>query len=141
MNPKTILVITAVSAVVMLGSFLISVLAFSKARRLARAGYALEGDFEKSMAEFSRDLDTLSQKLGEQARKIAWLEGRARPGRVEQPMADEMVTAAYSKPNITERRHRVLSLARRGQDVRTIAQTLGMPHGEVELMINLLKAA
>jgi hypothetical protein len=93
------------------------------------------------MAEFSRDLDTLSRKLGEQARKIAWLEARARSGRNEAPVVDELVTAAYSKPNITERRHRVLSLARRGQDVRTIAQTLGMPHGEVELMLNLLKAA
>jgi hypothetical protein len=139
MHPQ-ILVITAGAATVTLISFLISIVALGKIRRLARAGYALESDFETSQAEFSRDLDTLSRKAGEQGRRIAWLEARARGGR-EQPVAVEMVTGANSKPNMTERRHRVRSLARRGQDAQTIAHTLGMPYGEVELMINLLKAA
>jgi hypothetical protein len=141
MNPQTVLTITAGSAMISLISILTSVVAFGKVRRLARAGHALESDFENSLAEYSRDLDTLSRKAGEQGRRIAWLETRARTGRHEQPAAPEMVTGANPKPNITERRHRVLSLARRGQDAHTIAQTLGMPHGEVELMINLLKAA
>ena len=122
-------------------SILTSMVALRKARRLSRAGYALEGDFENSQAEFSRDLDTLSRKTGEQARRIAWLETRYRSGRDEQPVVAEMVSGVNPKPNITERRHRVLSLARRGQDAQTIARTLGMPHGEVELMMNLLKAA
>ena len=141
MNPQTILIVTAGSVMVTLVSFLTGIVALGKARRLARAGYALEGDFENSLAEFSRDLDTLSQKAGEQARKIAWLETRARSGRNDLPVVAEMVTGTNPKPNITERRHRVLSLARRGQDAQTIARTLGMPDGEVELMINLLKAA
>jgi hypothetical protein len=122
-------------------SLFASMVALRKAKRLARAGYALEGDFETSLSDFSRDLDTLSRKSGEQGRRIAWLETSARSGRNEQPAVAEMVTGATPKPNITERRHRVRSLARRGQDAQTIAQTLGMPHGEVELMINLLKAA
>jgi low affinity Fe/Cu permease len=139
MHPQ-ILIITAGAAMVTLMSFLISIIALGKVRRLARAGYALESDFENSQEEFSRDLDTLSRRAGEQGRRIAWLETRARTGR-EQPVAAEMVIGATSKPNMTERRHRVRSLARRGQDALTIAQTLGMPYGEVELMINLLKAA
>lgn len=121
-------------------SFLTSMVVLRKARRLRRVSYALETDFEHSLSEFSRDLDTLSRKTGEQSRRIAWLETRARTGH-EQPVAVEMASGANSKPNITERRHRVRSLARRGQDALTIAQTLGMPYGEVELMINLLKAA
>jgi DNA-binding NarL/FixJ family response regulator len=141
MNPQTILIITAGSVAVTLMSILTSIIALGKARRLARAGYVLEGEFENSLSEFSRDLDTLSRKAGEQSRRIAWLETRTRTGRTEQPVIPEMVTGTNPKPNITERRHRVLSLARRGQDVETIARTLGMPHGEVELMINLLKAA
>ena len=141
MHPQTVLIITAGAAMLTLMSFLISMKALGKARRLARAGYALESDFEKAQAEFSRDLDTLSRRAGEQGRRIAWLETRARTGRNEQPVAAEMVNGANSKPNITERRHRVRSLAKRGQDAQTIAQTLGMPYGEVELMINLLKAA
>jgi DNA-binding NarL/FixJ family response regulator len=141
MQPKTILIIAAGSVTVTLVSFLISIVALGKARRLARAGYALEGDFENSTAALSREIDTLSRRAGEQARKIAWLETRSRSGHNEQPAASEMATGANPKPNITERRHWVLSLARRGQDAQTIAQTLGMPHGEVELMMNLLKAA
>lgn len=42
-----------------------------------------------------------------------------------------------SKSSMTEKRHRVLSLAKYGQDVDTIANTLGLPHGEVELIVNL----
>ena len=141
MNPQTILIITSGALMVALMSLFMSMVALRKARRLARAGYALEGDFEDSLSAFSRDLDTLSRKGGEQSRRIAWLETRVRSGRNEPPAVDEVVTGANSKPNITERRHRVLSLARRGQDAQTIAQTLGIPHGEVELMINLLKAA
>jgi hypothetical protein len=36
-----------------------------------------------------------------------------------------------------ERRRRVLALARRGQDADTISNMLGMPNGEVELIMNL----
>jgi hypothetical protein len=140
MHSQTVVIITAAAAMVTLMSSLVSIIALGKVRKLARAGYALESDFEKSQAEFSRDLDTLSRRAGEQGRRTAWLETRARTGRSEEPVA-EMITGANSKPNITERRHRVRSLAKRGQDAQTIAQTLGMPYGEVELMINLLKAA
>jgi hypothetical protein len=42
---------------------------------------------------------------------------------------------------MTERRHRVLSLARRGYDVNTIATMLNELPGEVELIIGLSKAA
>jgi hypothetical protein len=38
---------------------------------------------------------------------------------------------------MTERRHRVLALARRGLDAMSIAETLGVPYGEVELIISL----
>jgi hypothetical protein len=141
MHPQTFLIITAASVMVTLVSLITAIVALGKARVLARAGYALEGDFETSLEAVNRDLDRLSAKANEQSRKIAWLETRARTGRNEQPVAAEMVSGARNKPNITERRHRVLSLSRRGQDPQTIAQTLGMPHGEVELMINLLKAA
>ena len=46
-----------------------------------------------------------------------------------------------TKSNMTEKRHRVLSLAKYGQDVDTIANTLGLPHGEVELIVNLNSVA
>lgn len=46
-------------------------------------------------------------------------------------------TQHISNSSMTEKRHRVLSLAKYGQDVDTIANTLGLPHGEVELIVNL----
>lgn len=36
-----------------------------------------------------------------------------------------------------ERKHRVLALSRRGLDIQTIADTLCLPHGEVELILAL----
>jgi hypothetical protein len=47
-------------------------------------------------------------------------------------------TPVYNtKSNMTEKRHRILALAKSGQDVDTIAGTLGLPYGEVELIVNL----
>ncbi|WP_352430663.1 hypothetical protein [Pyrinomonas sp.] len=48
---------------------------------------------------------------------------------------------ATIKPSLTERRYRVLRLARRGLDARAISSMLNIPHGEVELIIGLSRAA
>ena len=79
----------------------------------------------------------------EQARRIAWLESRVRgpvTAPAEEPVAEPSADVP-AKPSITERRHRVLRLAQRGQDAKQIAATLGMNYGEVELMIGLHTAA
>jgi hypothetical protein len=141
MHPNTTLIIGAGSALATLVSLIVSVVALGKARNLARAGHGLEGDFETVTAEVSSDLERLLKRADEQARKIAWLETRARPGRSEQTLVTEVRAVVNAKPTITERRHRVQSLSRRGQNAQSIAHILGMPHGEVELIINLLKAA
>ena len=72
---------------------------------------------------------------------LAWLEGRVRstPVTAEPQLAES--PAAIGKLNATERRHRVLSLARHGQDSGMIATVLGMPRGEVELILDLFRAA
>lgn len=99
---------------------------------------ALEGDLEAT----SRDIDSATQRANEQARRIAWLETRVR-GRASAKDEDELAPVARieDKTNLTERRHRVLALARRGLDAAAVADSLGMPHGEVELIINLSRAA
>jgi hypothetical protein len=43
--------------------------------------------------------------------------------------------------NITERRHRIMSLANSGQNAETISEMLGMLPGEVQLVINLSRAS
>lgn len=50
---------------------------------------------------------------------------------------EELAILPDTKPTMMERRRRVLALARRGQDADTISNMLGMPNGEVELIMNL----
>lgn len=96
----------------------------------------------KAVAEYKQLLELSTQKVADNTRRIAWLETRIRqPRKSESDAALESVNANSSNiapvPNITERRHRVLSLAARGQNAESIAATLGMLGGEVELILNL----
>jgi uncharacterized coiled-coil protein SlyX len=98
-------------------------------------------ELEATLAESRRTMENGSKGVAEQARKIAWLEAKIRrPDLVDE---DEIVgsNVAEIRPNITEKRHRVLKLAGRGHDASTIAKTLGLMSGEVELIMNLRKAA
>jgi hypothetical protein len=141
MNPQLILTVTVLCAVLAGCSFVSSLVLFARTRRRFQDWVALGTELNTELADLSRDLDSTSRQSGEHSRKLAWLEARARSRETDARLVDETVPAVSSKPNITERRHRVLSLSRRGQDPKTIARTLGMPHGEVELMINLVNAA
>lgn len=141
MNPQVILTAEITGAAFGLISLITSLVLFRKTRRLSQAWANFELRLDEEINELSTDLDTASRKSGEHGCRIAWLETRVRSAVVEPKPATETVTSINTKPTITERRHRVLSLARRGQDPQTIARTLGMPHGEVELMINLGRAA
>ena len=118
-------------------SLMVSLVALSRLRRINRATASFQEAANKELDVLSNDVDKLSRQSGEFSRRISSLESRKQSSALE---TDESVTV-NTKPTITERRHRVLSLARRGQNAQTIAQTLGMPHGEVELMINLVRAA
>lgn len=99
-------------------------------------------DLQEIMTKNKESFETNSQRVAEQSRRIAWLESRIRqPKSVSEENVDEPETNEPQKPNITERRHRVITLAARGQNAETIAATLGMMPGEVELIINLNQAA
>ncbi len=121
-------------------TLILAIRAYSRNRRVAREMNGSLSCLDSEIAELSRDLDTLSRQSGEQAKRIAWLESRLHSVPEESETLAEMVSTT-AKPTITERRHRVLSLSRRGQDSETIARTLGMLQGEVELMISLGQAA
>lgn len=116
-------------------------------RKLRRQSGLLEfveqqvGDFDEIISRNKEQLETNAQRLAEQQRRIAWLETRVRHPR---QAAEETVNdspAEAPKMNITERRHRVIKLAGRGQNIETIAATLGMLPGEVDLIINLNQSA
>jgi hypothetical protein len=110
-----------------------------KARNESQNCIAVATQLETELLETSRDLDTVSQRATDQARRIAWLESRVRNNLTPSLPVDEEIPARTpsNKPTITERRHRVNQLSRRGVDCHTIASMLNMPQGEVELMISL----
>lgn len=117
-----------------------------QAREAVQHLLAVACEHEGELTSVKRQLSTVSQSAAEQTRRIAWLETTRRPtGVQEEPVAaSQFVAPQLPQParlSVTERRHRVLALARRGLEVGVIATSLGLPHGEVELIIELNKAA
>ena len=86
-------------------------------------------------------LESATTQAADQARRLAWLESRVRPNTVLQEQESKKTLVPAGNLTVTERRHRVLSLARRGMSVNTIAAMLGEMPGEIELIINLSRAA
>lgn len=103
-----------------------------------------QGDDLDEMISKNREmLKQENERILDQARRIAWLESRIRqPKQVikEETAVEEMPKPLSAKSNITERRHRVLALYAKGHSTETIATTLGMMPGEVELMVKLNQA-
>lgn len=138
-DPDLALIIVLTSAVLALICFCLCMILSFKLRALAKRNTLLEQTLEERIAGANQDLKTTAKRIDEYARRIAWVETRIRPGTPPpEPTVDESLAAA-AKPSLTERRHRVLSLARKGIDVNTIATMLGSPHGEIELIIGLNK--
>lgn len=100
-------------------------------------------DLQELLTVSRESIDTNLQRVNEQSRRVAWLEARVRETKIAKSEAvlEAPVVAETPKLNITERRHRVITLASRGQNSETIANTLGMLPGEVELIIGLSQAA
>lgn len=124
-------VITSVAALACL-------LLMRRARTEARDLLAVVTELETELSDTSRDMDTMTQRTTSQERRIAWIESRVRNVKAVSLAPDE---ETFSQPpaklSVTERRHRVVQLNKRGVDCNTIASMLDMPHGEVELMIGL----
>jgi hypothetical protein len=119
--------------------FATTLILLARYRKLARQHVRTTADLNEEMSAISADLDTVSQSAGEVTRRLAKLEARTRKQPEIEVVQPEVAPSA--KLNITERRHRVLSLWRRGLNTQSISSRLGLPVGEVELMIDLEKAA
>lgn len=85
--------------------------------------------------------ETSHRRDSDQTRRIAWLESKVRkPRPTSDEVLDDSVITEQPKLSMTERRHRVISLAGRGKSSDAIASSLGLFKGEVELILNLNKA-
>ena len=111
------------------------------ARKLGEANNSqqlLADDMNYRLNEIRHNLEAVAQHTNAQLQRISQPIPQA-PRAPEPAAATAAAATSPSGPrqSVTERRHRVLTLARRGMDVKAIAQTLGMPHGEVALIIRM----
>jgi DNA-binding NarL/FixJ family response regulator len=110
-----------------------------KLRELMHKQQVLATDMDYRFNEVRQNLNALAQHTAAQLQQFAQSQPRPQPPPVaaEPAVAVAAAQTASARQSVTERRHRVLTLARRGMDVKAIAQTLGMPHGEVGLIIRM----
>lgn len=154
----SIIIVAVTSAVIAVACGAACGVLVIKSRRSDRRTARLITELGNELIEANRNYDGLLQRTDAQARRVAWLETRlhltgtenwtgaaaAAEGVVKGSRRSDRVGAAapaYAKPSMTERRHRVLTLAKRGLDSGEIATTLGVPYGEVELIVGLSNAA
>lgn len=98
-------------------------------------------ELQETVAKTRESIETSTQRINEQSPRIAWLETRIRqPKQLSDEVIDDTVQIEAPKLNMTERRHRIIALASRGQHTDAIAATLGMLPGEVDLILNLNRA-
>jgi hypothetical protein len=98
-------------------------------------------ELQDTVAKTRESLEISTQRTSEHSRRVAWLETRLRqPKLLSDEVIDDSAQIETPKLNMTERRHRVIALASRGQHTDAIATTLGMLPGEVELILSLNKA-
>ncbi len=96
----------------------------------------LATDMDYRLSEIRHNLDAVAQQTTAQLQRFARPQPQSQPT-APAPAAVATAQTAGARQSVTERRHRVLTLSRRGMDIKDIAQTLGMPHGEVALIIRM----
>jgi C4-dicarboxylate-specific signal transduction histidine kinase len=140
--PRELQIQIAAGAVCVL-SLLVTLVCIARQRKSNRVAAAQQEQIEELQNTLKRTRETIesnAQLQAEMSRRLVWVETKIRQPKLA---AEEVVddTTEAPKLNITERRHQVVTLASRGQDPQTIASTIGMLPGEVELILSLDQAA
>lgn len=130
-NNPTLIAVSLLNAI----TFAITLMLFLKLRRRVNG---MSKNTESELSQLSSDLDTASNRTATLDRRLTAFE---QSHKAKRNAEQTEVATEGRKLSITERRHRVISLWRRGQNVQSIARTLNMPDGEVELMISITRAA
>ena len=135
-HPQAMVFITITSISITLVCVLICLVLLFRMRSLTKYTVNITDEMGKAINQLNtnvnQELSNANKTLDNQSCRLAWLETRVR----REPVPIEPM-AALPKPSVTEKRHRVLSLAKKGLDCETIANQIGVPHGEVELIIGL----
>lgn len=132
--------ISLLSCAGILLSVLSGLACFALARKLNEATHkqqVLATDIDYRLNEIRHNLDAVAQQTTAQLQRFAQPRTQPQPSVPAAAVAGAAAPPTSARQSVTERRHRVLTLSRRGMDVNAIAQTLGMPHGEVALIIRM----
>lgn len=109
-----------------------------KLRETRNSQQVMATDVNNRLSELRRSLESKNskQELEKEALDFAF----SLPTRSMATSAKQSGTAAFAstvRDSFTERRHRILTLAQRGLDIKTISARLGVPLGEVALIIRM----
>jgi hypothetical protein len=116
------------------------VITIRKTNQTVRVSNERIDELQNTLKRTKEVIERYAEHSDEMSRRIVWLETRIRqPKLVSEEVVDD--SSEPPKLNITERRHRVVTLASRGQSPEMIASTIGMLPGEVELILSLDQAA
>ena len=124
----------------MLATVICGVLCLILVRRVREAKnnqLVLASEIDSRLKEVAQQLDTVTHRTAEQWQRLAQLESVTRTTATQTVVAAVTAERAEVQPSVTERRRRVIKLAQRGMDVPSIARSLGVPYGEVSLIIGL----
>lgn len=136
-HPQAMVFITITSISITLICSLICLVLLFRMRSLTKYTVTVTDEMGKALnqlnSNLNQELSSANKTLDSQSCRLAWLETRVR----REPVPVEPMGVLPTKPSVTEKRHRVLSLAKRGLDSDAIANQIGVPHGEVELIIGL----
>ncbi|MFN7927446.1 MAG: hypothetical protein U0Y68_05790 [Blastocatellia bacterium] len=139
---EQLIVMIALAGVVLALAAGVGVAVLARKLRTTNNRYQLlVADMDNRMNEMRHHLEAVAQHTRAQLQRLS----QPVPPPVAAPTPEPVATAtsaattaaSSTRQSVTERRHRVLTLARRGMDIKAIAQTLGMPHGEVALIIRM----
>ncbi len=135
-----ILTATGVVAVLCLLITLMCVIKIRRTNLSLRESNERIDELQNTQKRLKEVIEKNAEHSDEMSRRIVWLETRVRQPKLA---AEEVIDDSAEPPklNITERRHRVVTLASRGQSPEMIAATIGMLPGEVELILSLDQAA
>lgn len=135
--------IACAAAVVALACGCLCLVLANRARAENRQHMALAMELDGRLTSFKQDLEIVSRRNSEYRDRLSQIEAREwRKAVQEDPLEPAFTVPAPTapRPTPTDRRHRVLRLAQRGLDTRTISETLGVPQGEVSLILGMNKA-
>ena len=143
-NGQLLMVVSLSSAVMATGSILLCLTLAWKLRSTRTRQQLLATDVDSRLTELRKKLETRAKtKNAQQEAFSLGFGGSTDP--FDRAASFRQATFAGNVPefssaireSFTERRHRILTLAQRGLDIKTIALRLGVPLGEVALIIRM----